>query len=431
MTSESETSHPVGEAQRIEALDVFRGFALLGILLLNILGFGLHSASYSNPGFDLIGAPTLDVVTWASVELFAEGAMRALFSMLFGAGVVLFTSGRKNAGVLHYRRTGLLLLFGLIDGYLLLWNGDILVAYAVGGAILFWFRNIRAGWMFVWACLLVLLISAENAVVASQMKAGFEALQVLEATENPEELSPQLKAAAAQWQDMVHDFEPSAKEIVNEFAMRKESYASAFAWNAGKETHMLTFVLPVFYLWDGLAMMLFGMALYKSGVLHGKKPRRFYGGLAVCGLTIGLLINGYEVHRAWVSDFDIFMTMAQMQPTYHIGRLGMAFGYIGLLGLLVKSGAFAGLRARLAATGRMALSNYLMHSVIALFIFTGAGLAFVGDISRAGLYPIVFAIWALQLVLSPWWLKRYQYGPLEWVWRALTYGTMPPFKRKP
>ena len=118
---------PVAETKRIESLDVLRGFALLGILLLNILGFGLLSASYSNPAADLADGSDLDLAVWASVELFAEGAMRCLFSMLFGAGVVLFTTGgRGKSGVLHYKRTFWLLAFGLFDGYLLLWNGDIL-----------------------------------------------------------------------------------------------------------------------------------------------------------------------------------------------------------------------------------------------------------------------------------------------------------------
>ena len=136
---------PVNESHRIQSLDVLRGFSLLGILLLNILGFGLVSASYSNPGFDRVNSASINVTVWAAVELFGEGAMRGLFSLLFGAGVLLFTTGSSGkSGSLHYRRTFLLLLFGLFDAYVLLWNGDILTTYAVAGFMLYPLRNFGA-----------------------------------------------------------------------------------------------------------------------------------------------------------------------------------------------------------------------------------------------------------------------------------------------
>lgn len=420
----------VTEARRIETLDVLRGFALLGILLLNIIGFGMHSAAYSNPGFDLTDGSSLDIFTWASVELFAEGAMRTLFSILFGAGVVLFTEGRARAGVLHYRRTSLLFLFGLFDAYILLWNGDILMTYAVSGALLYLLRNISARWMFAWAAVLIVFISAENLATNYGFHQFFEASQTLEAAANPEAVPDQTKSLAAEWESASLDYFPTDQEVASEYERRQASYLSALHWNVKKQNAMMTFAIPVFMLWDALAMMLLGMALYKSGVLQGNRSRDFYRRLMIAGFTIGLAINSYEVYRGISSNFDLFKVFAQMQPTYHIGRLGMACGYLGLLCLIVKSGAWAGLRARLAATGRMALTNYLMHSALCLFIFTGAGFALVGHVTRAQLYPIVLAIWVLQLILSPWWLKRYQYGPAEWLWRALTYGSKPPFRRK-
>lgn len=134
----ADTPQPVTEASRIESLDLLRGFALLGILLLNIIGFGLPSPAYSNPGFDLVGGSPLDLGVHATVELFAEGAMRCLFSILFGAGVILFTTGSNTGrGALHYKRTAWLLVIGRVDAYLLLWNGDIRVTYAFAGFVLY------------------------------------------------------------------------------------------------------------------------------------------------------------------------------------------------------------------------------------------------------------------------------------------------------
>jgi len=143
------------------------------------------------------------------------------------------------------------------------------------------------------------------------------------------------------------------------------------------------------------------------------------------GFTVGLTVNGWEVARAIDGGLDIMDSFAQLQWSYHLGRLGMNLGYLGLLGLLVQRGQLIALTRRLAAIGRMALSNYLLHSVIALFLFTGAGLGLVGELGRAQLYLVVLALWALQLWLSPWWLARHRFGPLESLWRLLTYGRRP------
>ncbi|MEM7018577.1 MAG: DUF418 domain-containing protein [Pseudomonadota bacterium] len=122
--------------------------------------------------------------------------------------------------------------------------------------------------------------------------------------------------------------------------------------------------------------------------------------------------------------------VASVQPTYHIGRLGMALGYIGLIVWLTHRDTLVGFRRLLAAVGRMALTNYLMQSLFGLFIFTGAGFALVGELNRASLYLVVIGIWIFQLFFSQWWLSRYRFGPVEWLWRALTYGERPPFVRR-
>ena len=122
-------------------------------------------------------------------------------------------------------------------------------------------------------------------------------------------------------------------------------------------------------------------------------------------------------------------TFAQMKPTYHVGRIGMAFGYIGLLGWICQAGYLKSLTSRLSAVGRMALTNYLMHSLICAVIFTGFGFGLLGQFQRVELYGIVIVIWLFQLWLSPLWLGQFRFGPVEWLWRTLTYGRAPKFKR--
>ena len=155
---------PISESQRIESLDVLRGFALLGILLLNIIGFGFISSAYVAPSLT-IQSPA-DMVAWILVDLTAEGAMRGLFSILFGAGMVLFLGSDSNSrGGLHMKRTFWLLMFGLLNGYLLLWPGDILVTYAVCGFILFFARNVSGKRLLITSCVFVALLSLYNAAM--------------------------------------------------------------------------------------------------------------------------------------------------------------------------------------------------------------------------------------------------------------------------
>ncbi|MFT6751142.1 MAG: hypothetical protein ACI9VI_001086 [Candidatus Azotimanducaceae bacterium] len=421
----------VREENRIQSLDVLRGFALLGILLLNIIGFGLLSPSYSNPGFDLVNSSLGNIVTWASVEIFAEGSMRCLFSILFGAGIVLFTGGAKGKGAfLHYSRTFWLLIFGLFDAFILLWNGDILITYAIAGAVLYLFRNASVKTLILLSSLLIFLASSLHFVAEFGLGKAYSASQAVSQQQSSESLNSGIKEGAEQWQSFAQDFTLDKEGIQAEINARGTSYQSAFIWNQKKTLGMMTFVLPLYLFWDALMMMLLGMALYKAGVLQGDRDNAFYIKLMIAGFTIGLLTNSYEVQKAIESDWGLHATFAQMQFTYHIGRLAMALGYLGLIVYMVKNHFFANFQNRLAAVGRMALTNYLMQSLMCAVLFTGLGFSLVGQLERSEIYLIVLGIWIFQMIYSVWWLERYKFGPVEWLWRMLTYGKKPSFVRK-
>ena len=412
--SEQAGAQPVKRDARIDSIDVLRGFALLGILLLNILAFGLHSAGYFNPLIatgDTETSRLLNLWTWASVSVLFEGAMRCLFSILFGAGVVLFATRRENsAGWLHYKRHFWLLLFGFVDAFILLWNGDILITYALAGAILYLFRSYSPRTLLITAAVLTLLMST--------LFGGLARYGLTQA-----KMADDINLRAV-WTEFDADNNPSVEDYESQLSERRESYRSAFVWTSRYMAEYLG-VVALVLMPDALVMMLLGMAFFKLGILDGSWPRRWYMWLVTLGFSVGLVANLWELQVAFAGQFDTLSTFPFLSPTYHIGRVGMALGYLGTVMLVCKSGTFQRLRGALAAVGRMALTNYLMHSVICLVIFTGLGFSLVGTLERWQLYPIVVAIWIFQLWFSQWWLARYRFGPGEWLWRALTYGRRP------
>ena len=412
---------------RIESLDVLRGFALLGILLVNIVAFGLVSSAFLDPGIYLTPIGGIDYIVWAFVELSSEGAMRTLFSMLFGAGVVLFVTGSTaKSGWLHYRRNFWLLVFGLINAYIFLWPGDILVTYALSGFMLWFVRNWKARSLLILATFLILIGSLQNFAMKSTLEIARDAVEEMKISiSKGEEFSEETSEWAQGWIDYEEDNQAEIDNIPNEIKKRTSSYSSAYDYNLEKANEMIYFVLPFFLFLDALMMMIIGMALFKLGVLDGGRDIKFYIRMTCIGFLTGISINAYEVLLITSSNMDIIETNPYFRFTYHFGRLFMGLGYLGLVILLIKIEKLESLRFRLACVGRMALTNYLMHSVIALFIFSGAGLGLLEKFSWSQLYIFVLLIWVLQLYVSPLWLKYFYFGPVEWLWRLLTYLKIP------
>jgi uncharacterized protein len=290
--SQTGEAAPVIASERIESLDVLRGFALLGILLLNIIGFGLHSAGYFNPLIGLGDAPTLNLAVWGGVDVLFEGAMRTLFSMLFGAGVVMFTTGfgtqseAAKTGSLHYKRNFWLLVFGIFDAFILLWNGDILIVYALAGAMLYPLRNLSPKTLIVIAGVLLLAMSAFYGVSGYSLAASRDIAAEVARTPGAAHSAETLMQAEF-WQGFAADFQPDASAIEAELAARSGSYLSAMAFNTGYMIELLFFAVPVYLLWDALAMMLLGMACYRQGLLTGLRSQSFYLRLTLIGFSVG------------------------------------------------------------------------------------------------------------------------------------------------
>jgi uncharacterized protein len=401
-------SGPVTSGERIVSMDVLRGFAILGILVMNVQSFSMIEAAYLNPTAygDLSGVNRL---VWTLSHLFADQKFISIFSMLFGAGIVLFATRLKTRGVrpgpVHYRRTFWLLFIGLAHGFLL-WYGDILAIYALMSFIvyLFWRRSPTA-----------LLITG---LIVVSVSSGLYWLSGTTITLAPPQA---LEGVSAFWS-------PSQEAIAADMAAMGGSWTEQMAVRVPGMAASLTVVLGMFYAWRTGGLMLVGMALYKWGVLSAERSRRFYTTVAAAGFVIGLPVIYQGVVRRFADGWSVPYSFFHGWQYNYWGSLFVAMAYVAVVMLLVRSGRLARLRLALAAAGRMAFTNYLMQTVICTTIFYGHGLGLYGQVDRVYQALIVLAIWALQLWFSSWWLERFRFGPAEWLWRTLTYAKAQPMR---
>ncbi|HYJ31124.1 MAG TPA: DUF418 domain-containing protein [Allosphingosinicella sp.] len=416
-------------ATRIEALDFVRGAALFGILLMNITGFGLPGA-YFNP-HNAGGADGANLSAWMITMIGFEGTQRALFSMLFGASVILLTarleaSGRRDAADIYIRRNLWLVGFGLVNAFVFLWDGDILYAYGITALFAFPFRRLGPKPLLAIGLAALAGATAWNASETAQMLGKHEAfVEASAARQRGARLDEEQQGAITAWEEARGAFKSTPAETAENISEMTSGLASAFVRTAGHNAHWQSWGLYR-YFFDIFGMMLIGMALFKLGVLTLERRKRLYVAMMLAGYAVGLAINAYEVQWIMSRNFSA-ISFAQNFVTYDLGRLFTAVGHLGALLLFVRSGALSWLRRSLAAVGQMAVTNYLTHSLVCAIFFVGFG--FYGQLERHQLYFVVFAIWAVQLVVSPLWLRRYRFGPVEWLWRWLTYLERPPFRR--
>lgn len=395
---------PVRDADRIVSMDVLRGFVLLGILVMNIQSFAMPIAAYMNPTAygDLTGA---NLWVWIVSHLFFDQKFMTIFSLLFGAGVLLMTErAGDEGGRLHRRRMGWLVLFGLLHAHLL-WYGDILYTYGMCGLAAYFFRHA--------APRTLLMAGAAFILIGLLLPIGLGAIMP------PEELT---KVRDESWQ-------PTAEVRERELNAYRGGPLAQAAHRSPEALLFQTFYFFLFAFWKVFGLMLVGMALLKLDVFTARRSVSFYAKFAAVNLAIGLPIVIYGMLQNFAHGWSVEYSMFLGAGYNYVGSTFVSFGYIGLFMAIVRAGAIEALTARLAAVGRMAFSNYILQTLIATTIFYGHGFGLFGSVERTGQVAIVLAVWALQLFVSPIWLRHYQFGPLEWVWRSLTYGAPQPMRR--
>jgi uncharacterized protein len=425
---------PVTGVDRIASLDILRGVALLGILLMNITGFGLEFWAYVDPTVQG-GSEGYNLYVWIMNNMFFEGTMRAMFSMLFGVGMVLMTTRmtERGGGIevadIYYRRTIWLLIFGVIHGYLILWTGDILFAYGLYGLFLFPFRNTAPKKLIVAAGVLSIIGLGLASYDYTHKMTYLEQYTLAQTYENEADIPEEIQKGKVAWEALIAEMKPSEKVVQEKTESMHKGYFDVVLFLAPVNRFMQSQFNYDYNPWDILAMMLLGIALYKLRVITAELSFKSYLVMMVLGYGIGLSVNYYETMLILNSDFSI-EAFYKAGITYGIGRIAVSFGHIGLVMIFCKLNIITFLKRSLAAVGRMALTNYIMHSVICAIIFTGVGFSMFGRLQRYELYYVVVSIWVFQLIASPIWLKHFRFGPLEWLWRSITYKKRQPFKRQ-
>ena len=421
-------ARPVTQRERIPTIDVVRGVALMGILLMNIASFSGPLEMYVNPL--MVGNHrTYNLIAWTLRWVLFEGKMRAAFSMLFGAGVILLTEraerrGSRNVADIFLRRNMWLVLFGVLHFYFV-WIGDILFFYGLT-ALLFLYpcRKVRARNLLI-AGVAVLALGvgsdAYQAIDGIRTRDAGLAAQALQ--KSGKKLTADQQAALKKWNDIL---ERRQKEHDEDLKAMRSNYMDALAYHGQWGEKIQADSYYMFGFTDMLGMMLIGMGFYRMGFLTGALSYRAYAWVIVIGFAVSLPINGAQ---AWGLIRDNFQFESNWWILYQLGRLAGAVAGVATVVVISKAGLFPWLLRRIAAVGQTALSNYLFTSISCTLLFNGFGLGWYAKLEYYQLYAVVACVWALNLILSPLWLKYFQFGPMEWVWRSLTYWKRQPMVR--
>lgn len=403
---------PVGSEERIGGLDTLRGFALLGILVMNIQSFSMPGLTYINPTMygDFTG---VNYFIWLLSHIFFDMKMMNLFSLMFGAGIILLTDRCEAKGQssfwIHYRRMGILFGVGMIHAYAF-WYGDILVTYALCGLVVYWFRKLGPGWLVAIGLAMLSVCSGMqlwNGMNAPTLPADeYEMWIKYGWTSSPTMLEWEISALRGSWIEQM----PARAFLAFYFQV---------IWN-----------LLEGGIFRPLGMMLLGMALYRIGFFEAHWIMPKYIRLSTILLVPGFLLIIYGVmdnHEAGWTALNYYTDGLQYN---YWGAVLVSVGYAAGLMAAVACGCLSKIRWLLGKVGQMAFTNYLTQTLICTTIFYGHGLGWFGNVDRITMIGVVAFVWILQLIWSPLWLGRFRFGPLEWAWRCLTYGKMFPITRR-
>jgi uncharacterized protein len=407
MSADAQTAGPVTAAERILYIDILRGMALFGILAANMRGFSAPAMVYGNIGTLFHGRA--DTIAQGFIDIFIQGKFVTLFSFLFGLGfaVQLTRAEARGAKFMSFypRRLAALALFGLIHG-LLIWWGDILLTYALSGAMLLFFRHRQQPTLLWWAGG---IFTVPILIMTGLSIAGF----LGHGPFRPQPVKPPDMAKIN-----------SVIAIYSHGTVPQILRENLVVWK--EELPALMFSIYAVFLF------LLGLWVYRSGIverLDEYKPLL----KRVCAwcIPIGILGNAFVEYTRSLPRVDHPTVMGALGnilnlPVAHV----LSAGYAAGLAVLIQNDAWKRWLTPFAAVGRMALTDYLTQSIVCTIFFYNYTTGLFGRVGPAwDLVPTV-VLYSAQVAFSNWWLSRFRFGPMEWIWRGMTYGKLPPMRRE-
>lgn len=433
--TEARAEEPDG-APRIAVLDILRGVAILGILFMNVNDMG---ASF-RAGGDVrhFGWTAVDQAAWWLREVFANGTARCLLEMLFGAGMVILTervagvAGRWDVLKRYYWRNLVLVLFGLAHMFILLWGGDILHTYGFAALVVFWFRRLKPGWLIGIGMIMATLQlgaagyfgyyqgiqrQAEIAALHARSDAGQKLTAADKAT---------LAKAAKNDAERAKARAERMAEVAREDRDRAGTTTSWVTEQVRMSADRLFGTGELFAIWESASVMLIGAALFKLGVLQGRRSRRFYWRMTALAYLIGgtlRVIGADEVMRFDDAPHTIWATQ-------EIARQAMTLGHVGLINLLATGAIGARLMHPFVAAGRTALSIYVLQTLICLWVlYPPFAFGLYGTQGWAAMMATSAAIDLALLGLANIYVRHFRIAPVEWAWRSIVEGRRLPFRQ--
>lgn len=420
---------PVAKGERIGALDVLRGVAVCGILLMNIPIMGLARQGPTFPA-----EANADWIAFTVQNLMFEGSMRGLFTLLFGAGMLIMLRQAEGhadprATQAYFTRCFALILLGFANFAIFLWPGEILFNYGVVGMLLFLFRkaDLRVLWTAAAALLAFATIMLAHPSIERAHKLSEAAVAAQLKKEGKKLTDEQVKLLEYRTEAFA-ERTPKPEEIAKKRAERTR-FPAVLGWSVKEWAfyNLGQFAIP--FLCESLGAMLIGLALFRTGVLTGARSLGFYAALAAGGYGMGMAVRGVVLTVQWKAGFYPDPLAGLLWNWgYEFGRVPLTFGALGLVMLLFKSGALGWVAGGLQAIGRLALTNYIGQSIITSILFYGLG--FFDRFGFAQLMGICALVWIGQAVFSLIWLRLFEMGPFEWLLRNLTYGAWRPLPRR-
>lgn len=427
---------PVRGKARIEVLDILRGIAILGIFTMN-LPFMAGPTELMLRDLRQLGWEPADRWAWAMIGIFWEGTQRGLLEFLFGGMLMVLAAkamrpdGPVAVADLYIRRSLWLLLFGLVDIFLLLWPGDILHIYALAALFLFPFRLLRPRLLIP----LGLVFATVMAVGSTTQYVGRTQLmdQVATARQHQARRQPvtgEDRKALAEWQKKLDRFKidkaTREKAGVEEKA-RSGSYIGYAAWLWGAWLMLAGKGMVYTGVVEAFSAMLIGIALWKLGILQGQRSTRFYGLLALAAYGFGLTARAVGVME--ITTFQPIPKTIWITAEY--ARLAVSLGHVALINLLVRFRISHAMLKPFVAAGQVAFSLYFLEQIIGInILFSPAALGLRGTFGWAALWAWSTAIALILLLVANIWTRYFISGPMEWCWRSLSYWKRQPFRRR-